>query len=101
MKVPREFLLKGKLWTTRYTRGMSSDGNTNQITRTIDLRWELSKEEKLETFIHEFVHASLFELHLSGPSDALPEKTEEIICTGLADIICSTFELKLKKEAKP
>ena len=103
MNLKKEFYIKGKLWRLEYKWGLRvdgvvCDGLADPNTRTITLRRELSKEEKLETFYHEFIHACLLELHLTGASNRLTEDVEEVLCSGLADILKSTFILRWKRQ---
>ena len=103
MKLKKEFLIKGNVWALKYKWGLKADGVmvdglTDQTTRTIYIDQSLKGEDKLIVFLHEFIHASLLEIHLSGPSDILTSDVEEIIATGLSEIISSTFDLKWKRK---
>lgn len=103
MKIKKQFEIKGNPWSVDYkwnlkdSTGEVVDGLTLQETREILLRRELVLSEKEITFMHEFLHASLMELHLTGPSGVLPSEVEEILCAGLAEILLNTFDLKWKR----
>lgn len=63
--------------------------------RTIYIRRELLKDEKPQVFLHELIHAALFECHLYD--GGLDPKIEEIICEGIADVFTTLFTMRFKR----
>jgi hypothetical protein len=101
MRIPSEILVKGKRWTIGYKWGLTDghdlvDGLCNLSDRTIFIRRELKKEEKWPIFLHELIHAILFEAHLSedGGISGFPE---EVVCSAIADVFSTLFDIRLKR----
>lgn len=103
MKIPKEFLIKGKTWKVEYKWRLHDDnhgacnGLTDPATRTIYLDKMLPKVEKPGVFLHELNHAILHEAHLheSGGVDGF---VEEAIVSSIADVYMSLFDLKWKRK---
>lgn len=101
MKIPSEISVKGKLWHISYKWGLQDqgeivDGLCEVSIRQIYIRRELKREEKWPIFLHELVHAILFEAHLSedGGISGFPE---EVVCSAVADVFSTLFNMRLKR----
>lgn len=57
----------------------------------------MTPEEKEEVFLHELIHAALFEAHLHDGS-GLGGETEEIVCDAVSDLFTSLFTLRWKRQ---
>lgn len=102
MRIPKEFFIKGKLWRVEYKwnlhdDGVAVDGLCRFSDRTILIRRELLKEEKPCIFMHEFIRAVLFELHLSTNDGWVNPLIEEVMCDGIAEVLLENFKLRHKK----
>jgi hypothetical protein len=103
VKIPSEVLVKGKLWTVEYKWGLRDggeivDGLCQYGPRKILIRRELKKEDKPAVFLHELIHAILFESHLNEDG-GLDGFAEEVVCSSIADVILTLFHLRLKRRA--
>ncbi len=102
MKLREEFSLKGKLWKLkrrwclRASDGEKVRGLCDFDTRTIWLDRLLVGEEAKLIFMHEVVHAALYEAHLDHNS-GLSAEIEEIIADAVADAFNELFVLRFKK----
>jgi hypothetical protein len=101
MNIPKSFHIKGKLWTVEYKWGLRDEGDLVDglcvfTDRTIYLRRELLKEEKPMAFLHELIHAVLYECHLHQ-AGGLSDESEEIICDGVADVLTTLFTMRFKR----
>lgn len=101
MKLPKEFMLKGKRWKLIYKWGLSArtgnDGLCVFSDRSIILDRSLTGEYKIDVFLHELTHALLFEAHINPGTGVTPE-VEEIICDAVSDAFMSIFDLKFKRK---
>lgn len=103
MKIKKTFLIKGKEWSVDYKWGLRQDGDLLDglctfPDRLITLRRELSADEKASAFLHELIHAVLFEAHISSPG-SMPEVIEEVVCDSVAATLLELFELRWKRKA--
>ncbi|MNJ94807.1 hypothetical protein D3C87_125100 [compost metagenome] len=103
MKIPKEFYIKGKLWTVEYKWRLEEpgigkcDGLCDFTLRVIYLDRLISKEDKVRVFLHEYTHALIHEAHLheAGGIDGI---LEEVLCESVADGILENFILKWKRK---
>ena len=105
MKIPKEFVLKGKLWSVRYIwglrdEGVKCDGLCLLHDREILLERGLAKEDKPEVFLHEFIHAVLHECHISGLDGVAGEFVEEVICDSLSSVLVDSFTMRWKRRRR-
>jgi hypothetical protein len=103
MKLKKEFYVKGKLWRLEYVWGLrhmdeKMDGLCVSAERIIKLERSLSKEYKFEVFLHELVHAIIFESHIAGLDGPSGELIEEIICDSVADVFNDIFNMRFKRK---
>ena len=104
MNIPKQFLIKGKLWKVEYKWGLHDhevcagfcDGLCDFDLKTIFIRREVPVEQKFGIFMHELIHATLHECHLheNGGVDGI---LEEVLCEGITDVITSLFTLRFKR----
>lgn len=106
MKIKKEFLIKGKQWKVEYRWGLRDEsghlceGICDFESRTIFLRREISIEDKWLAFLHELIHATLRESHVTGSSDgAIDLVNEGIICEAFSDVLNSLFKFRWKRAA--
>ena len=108
MRIPKEFIIKGKLWSVEYKWNLTDkdpggppqrmDGLCVVSRRVIQLDRALPKEEKWPVFLHEYVHAVLFEAHISGLDGPAGDYIEEVICEALADAFVTSFHVRWKRK---
>jgi len=104
MRIPKVFYLKGKKWCVEYKWGLRGcddeklDGQCIREDRIIQIERGLSKEEKWPVFLHEFIHASLFELHVTDLDGGVDGLLEEVICEGIGHILNDTFRFRWKRK---
>ena len=103
MKIPKEFYLKGKLWRVEYKWGLRDgdemlDGLCTFDPRVIYLRRELSREDKWLTFLHELVHAILFECYISRNDGGIDGIVEEVVCDSISECFTELFEFRPKRK---
>lgn len=103
MKIRKHFSIKGKEWSLEYKWSLKApDGDKVRglcdfTTRTIYLDRLMPQDEKEEVFIHELIHAALFEAHLNEGS-GLGGETEEIVCDAVSDLLTTLFTLRWKRQ---
>lgn len=102
MRIPKKFKINGNEWRVRHYKRLSLDGDAcdglcESDTKTIKLVRGMSPEQETLTFLHEFIHASLRELHFTY-GDSIPATLEEIICDGLATIFLANFEFTWRRK---
>lgn len=101
MRGKRSFKINGNKWKIKMAKlDADIDGETDQTQRTVTLSTALAEKDYTRVFVHEFMHAMLFELHLSGPTGVLNEDIEEIICEGVTNILLSNFDIQWKSHGK-
>jgi Zn-dependent peptidase ImmA (M78 family) len=104
MKIPREFFIRGSLWTTEYKwnltfKGKRIDGLIDPDKRVIYIDRSLGVEDKFWTFKHEWRHAvwdayeCSYSFKISGAMDR-----EEKMSEALDIEERNTFNIKWKKK---
>lgn len=100
MRIPKTILVKGKRWKIFYKwnlmddDGCKCDGLCEYKARVIWLDRSLLKSEKVQTFLHELVHALIYELHLNT---SLPGEVEEVLAEGISQYFLEIFNMRLKR----
>ena len=100
MKLRKEFYIKGQKWQLAYKWGLRDSEGERMLglchcaSRIIEIERAIPQEEKLEIFLHEFLHAIIFESHLSGLSGAEGELVEEVLCDAIASVFVDNFTLR-------
>jgi len=102
MRIPKRFKIKGKTWRVVYRKRLREDGEPCRglcvfDDRTIKLQLGMGDLEAENIFLHELVHAALFEAHLDENS-GLHAKTEEIVCDAVADVLTTAFKVTPRKK---
>ena len=101
MRIPKSRRILGKVWHTKYKWNLRDDENTKldgwmiPDERCIYIDRMLSAEEKYQTYLHELIHALMFELSLHTTSLSLD--VEEIICEGLSKFLVENCNIRWKK----
>jgi hypothetical protein len=96
MKIPRQIIIKGEKWKIRRKTGLKHEkkvvwGLCDYDTRVIWLERNLSPDQLMQTWLHEFNHACIMELHVE-----LEDDLNEVLSDGLAYIYATTFKMELK-----
>jgi hypothetical protein len=101
MKIPSRFRIEGKIWAVEMKwridlGGAEALGLTMPQERKILLVHGMKKDEQLQVFIHEVIHAILAEkgLYIAGLSGEM----EEIIAHGLSKELCNIFSFKVNTQ---
>lgn len=100
MRIPKHIDVKGKRWKISYKWNLADDDGTKcdglceYKTRTIWLDRAIPKSERPQVFLHELVHALIYELHLT---DGLPNELEEVLAEGFSQYFLETFNVRLKR----
>ena len=95
MKLLKQTTIKGKVWTIQKVKKLVDDdglpccGLTLWPDRKILIDSSLRGVELQQTFLHEYIHACIFELHIVQIS----EDVEDILSDGLASILVDNFRL--------
>ncbi len=102
MRIPKEFRLKGHNWSVEYKWNLHDgnekmDGLCLMTRRVIQLDRGMSRDEKWPVFLHELVHAILFEAHVSGLDGPAGELLEEVICDAIAGDFSDLFNFRWKR----
>ncbi len=105
MKIPKSVLIKGKRWRVRLVKdlrdeGESIQGLTTYEGRLIQIHADLKGETLGVTFWHEFIHAILWESHVSGNDGSPEDFVEEIICDAIGSALYDHVVLKPKRRGK-
>ena len=108
MKIPKSFRLKGKKWTVEYKWNLTDreddgfkikcDGLCVYQTRTIFIEHSMPRVDKWPVFLHELVHAILFEAHISGLDGPAGNMLEEVIADAVADGMNDLFSIRWKRQ---
>ncbi len=105
MKYPKNVLIYGKSYeiiqeeNIKDDDGTSLDGSADLEKAIISITASLKKNEKLQTFMHEFIHVTLRRVGLNQAQ--LSEDLEEVICESLSTMFTETFShLRFKKQSK-
>lgn len=97
----KKIKIKDKIWKVKHRSNLKDDdgGDVYGICvfedREIFIRKGLSPEMHRLTLLHEFLHASLYELHICIDRDL-----EETIVDGLATVLLDTFDVTKKYRPK-
>lgn len=100
MRVPKSILIKGKRWKVNYKWNLRDDDNhpcdglCEYKIRTIWIDRALPKAERPQTFLHEIIHALIYELHLNT---SLPSEVEEVLAEGISQYLFEIFNMRLKR----
>lgn len=100
MRIPKSILVKGKRWKVAYKWNLKDDhenpcdGVCDTTNRTIFLDRALPKTERPQTFLHELIHAVVYELHLNT---SFPDEVEEVLAEGLSQYFLEIFTMRLKR----
>jgi hypothetical protein len=104
MKLPKEQLVKDKLWQIAYRwrltlRGKPVDGLCEYKTRTIWIDRSLDEQAKSAAFLHEFLHALLWEHDLghNASKNAISLELEEQIVSAIETELLASYKLRLLK----
>lgn len=101
MRIPGQFQLKGKTWLVVFRKRVKHEdgeicaGLCEFDKRRILIAKDLPEDKIIATFLHELVHATLFEAHLQE-NTGLAIQAEEIVCDAIADMLGNCFELRWK-----
>ena len=103
MKIPNSIIIEGYKWTIKRKWKLEIDGNSclglcSPESRTIFLVHGLEKDEAFEVFMHEYLHAILYEKGFYLTARTLD--AEELLVNGLAKELLRTFRLKFKDAAQ-
>ncbi len=101
-KIPRSFLLKGKRWKVLRPRSIKQDGAPCDglciwHTRTIQVCSDLPPIEARQVFLHELVHAVIYEAHINRGA-RFSEGLEDVMCDAFVDVVTSLLKVQLNKE---
>lgn len=105
MKIPKQFSIKGKQWKVSFRKKVKhEDGEICRGLcvfgeRRILLVKDMPEAERTEVFLHEMVHATLYEAHLS-PGTGLASEAEEIVCDAITDTLLTCFRLSWRRRRK-
>lgn len=96
MKIPSELKIKGETWKVSFEKrlalsGELLDGLTDNRARTIQIAKSLKGFDRDHTFLHEYLHACIHELHAD-----LDIGTEEVLVDGIAKCLLDTFRMRPK-----
>lgn len=100
VRVPKHINVYGKRWTVSYkwnlqnSNGERADGLCDTATRIIWIDRLVEKPARKSVFLHELLHAILFELKIGQTS--LNCEVEEIIVTGIEEYLIENFNMRLK-----
>lgn len=108
MKIPKQFYLKGKKWTVGYKWNLTDkdddgpaikvDGLCDSEKRQIWIERSIPRVDKWPVFLHELVHAILFEAHISGLDGPAGDMLEEVICEAVAYGLDDLFNIRWKRQ---
>lgn len=101
MKLPKKVLIEGIEWMIVrkwriVSEGTECDGLCVHDKHEIWVLHGLEEAEAFRIFIHEYLHAILYEkgIYLTGLSD----EAEEMIVHGISKELCQSFNLKMKTQ---
>lgn len=104
MRLPKRIGIKGNEWQLAYKwrltlAGKQADGVCDYSTRTIWIDRSLSPELKFAAFIHEFIHAVLWEYDLghNASKKRITTQLEEEIVSAIETELLACFKLRLIK----
>lgn len=97
----RTIQIKGKTWKIKRKKNPTlkgvgpCHGVADLQNRIIILDSRMKGDQLTKIFIHELLHGCIHELHLKEHG-GIDDAVEEILVEGLADILTTLFEMKLK-----
>lgn len=91
MKIRQEYTIKGQSWKVKRKSKLIHNGSEcyglcEYESRTIYLERGLKGKKLIETFLHEYIHAVLYEMHLD-----VGEVIEEAVANGISIAITDLF----------
>lgn len=101
MRIPKEVSILGHTWIISYKWNLTFKkqkiaGLCEPLTRTISIDRALTKEEKTATFMHEFMHAVLYEYQIGHNHHRISMAKEESLIEALESEILDKFKLRFK-----
>lgn len=95
-KRPKSIKIKGKTWKVVYKKiilvdGEECNGATDTGERTIEIKLNLDDKTFVKTFLHESMHATIYEIHLDMHSIV-----EEALVQAFTDTAVEHFKISLK-----
>jgi len=109
VNIPKEFRIKGKRWRVEYKWNLFDRGDDGNIKcdglcdpeyRVIYIDRAIPRVEKWPVFLHELIHAILFEAHISGLDGPAGSMLEEVICESIATSFDDLFRIRWKRQKK-
>ena len=100
LRWPKSVWIKGSEWRiktkTRLTHpdGTRCDGICDYDNKVIYLSNGLVFRRRLHTFIHEWLHAVFFELHVTDHEGGVGGILEEVLCDGVSAALMEMGEIK-------
>lgn len=109
MRIPKTFMIRGKRWKVEYKwnlmdrdnkddENIKCDGLCDPDKRTIFLERSILRVDKWPIFLHELVHAILFEAHISGLDGPAGDFIEEVICDSIETTFDDLFKFRWKRQ---
>jgi hypothetical protein len=103
MKLPKSVVIKDQEWQVAYKwrlthRTKPLDGLCDYKARTIWIDRSLDKDAKFAAFLHEFIHALLWEHDLghNASKHAIDVDIEEQIVAAIENCLLASFKLRIK-----
>lgn len=106
MKIPRQITIHGHKWKIAYkwnlrlgdenSRVDRCDGLCDLEAKTIFLDRGLTEDERPKVFMHELLHAIIFEANLHH-AESLSEEVEEILVETIGRFLIDKFHMRLKR----
>jgi uncharacterized protein YjaZ len=92
--IKKKYCIKGEIWRVVWKKSVRLDfepcyGLCDYEKRIIYLEKGMSRRQENQIFLHEFIHAVMFELHLE-----LGTIVDEAIAEGLSQAILGHFKLE-------
>jgi Zn-dependent peptidase ImmA (M78 family) len=92
--IKKKYIIKGEVWRVVWKKSVRLEyepcyGLCDYMKRIIYLEKGMSRRQERQVFLHEFIHAVMFELHLE-----LGTIVDEAIAEGLSQAILSHFKLE-------
>ena len=94
VKIPKSVKIKDQVWKIKFVSKLQDDSGDDCLglcdfsERVILMLKGQSKSAEAQTFMHEIIHASFYELHV-----VIPEEIEEVLCDGLGYILTNSFSV--------
>ena len=102
MRIPKQINVLGKKWLIKYKWNLSDeeikcDGLCCYRSRTIFIDRSLPKVDRPQTFLHELLHAIIYEAKLHN-ADSFTVEVEEIMVETISSYIMDKFSMRLKRK---